>query len=145
MHVAGTLELATTVQNGVDQNASKAMQRITLEVREAKRVQILSEYRFRVFYPLVVSGVYDRFQEDSARYVEFVQGDARGAPSANGNLLWRKTDSGEARILAQDLDLLSVSQTSPRSITLTIEVRRQAGRRAGVTRLTNRVLYLRNS
>ena len=146
MGLAGVLEQLTSVQSTADQGAAKAMQRITLEVREAKRVQIVASHQFRVYYPVVVgTNRYDRFQEDTNNYVEFVQGDSRGVASTSGTYLWRKTASGDARIITKDLYDLAVSSTSPHSVIVTVHVRRQSGSRYGDTRLTNRVLYLRNS
>lgn len=146
MGVAGVMQLSTTVQSSTDQSAAKAMNRMTLEVREAKRVQIVAPHQFRVFYPVVTAeGPFDRFQEDTSKYVEFVQADAAGNANPSGRYLWRKTQAGRDRIIAEDLRSLSVSSTTPHTLMLTVHVWKDAGRRAGSTRLTNRVLYLRNN
>lgn len=146
MGVASMMQLSTTVQSSTDQSAAKAMNRMTLEVREAKRVQIVAPHQFRVYYPVVTAdGPFDRFQEDSSQFVEFVQADAAGNPNAAGRYLWRKTQVGNDRVIAEDLRSLSVSSTTPHTLMLSVHVWRDAGRRSGSTRLTNRVLYLRNN
>lgn len=146
MGLAGVMQLSTTVQSSTDQSAAKAMNRMTLEVREAKRVQIVAPHQFRVYYPVATTeGPFDRFQEDTSKFVEFVQADANGTPSASGRYLWRKTQLGNDRIIAEDMRSLSVSSPTPHTLMLTVHVWRDAGRRTGSTRLTNRVLYLRNN
>lgn len=146
MSTAGQLEQAINLQSSADQGASRAMNRMISEVREAKEVEIVSAYRFRVYYPaLLASGHYDRFRLNDSQYVEFAQTDAGGTPRPNGSYLWRRTENDAGRALAENLKLLRVHSNSRHSIRLTVHTEKAGRGRKGETRLNGRVLYLRNN
>src|SRR4051794_8293357 len=58
---AARLEQSVTLQGDTSNNAATAMNRITLDVREAKEVQELSAAQFRIYRPVAdATGRYDR-------------------------------------------------------------------------------------
>ncbi len=146
MGTAGQLEQAVNLQSTTDQGASRAMNRMVAEIREAKEVEILNAHRFRVYYPsLLANGHYDRFRLNDSQYIEFAQTDATGRPSPTGNCLWRRTESDTGRAVAENLKLLRVNSNSRHSIRLTVHTEKAGRGRKSETRLNGRVLYLRNN
>ncbi len=139
---AGMVFEKTTRQGETDSRAASGMDFILNDVREAKEVQVVSPARFRIYYPaLRPDGRYDRFETDFAHYTEYLQADVAGVPQLNGEYLWRRNETGEGRVLAQGLKLLRVSSNNARSLKVTLHLEKGKG----ATRLTERVLYLRNN
>lgn len=139
---AGVMFEKTTRQGETDSRAASGMDYILNDVREAKEVEVVTPSRFRIYYPaLRPDGRYDRFETDFAHYTEYLQADAAGVPEMNGEYLWRRNESGEGRILAQGLKQLRVNSGNARSLKVTLHLEKGKG----ATRLTERVLYLRNN
>lgn len=146
LSMAGTMEQTVTLQMDADQAAVRAMNRMILEVREAKEVTIPSEHQFKVYFPVTRSnGHYDRFVTDTNHWIEYCRADAGGAASSTGTHLWRRTSGGESKELARDVKSFRVVQNSANSVRLTVELEKTSGARKGSTQLTERVLYLRNN
>ena len=140
------MQQTVSLQTDADQRSVLAMNRMIVEVREATDVTIVSESRFRVFFPYVMSnGHYDRYQVNTNDYVEYYQARADGSASSAGGYIYRKTKNGNPERVAEDVRQLRISTNTPRSIRLTVELEKKSGEFSKSTRLTERVLYLRNS
>jgi hypothetical protein len=146
MTMAGGLEQRVTLQTDADQDAVKAMGRMILEIREAKSVEIIEPWRFRVYYPVTTAeGHYDRYSTDWVNYLEYSQRTPNGQSSGTGSEVWKSTPAGKDRILTTNVAKLRVAYNSANSIRLTLEVKKTSGQYTGLTQLTERVLYLRNN
>lgn len=134
------------LQTDADQSAVIAMAKLTTAIREAKQVSVLGPGRLMVIYPTVsANGYYNRFQPDYANPVFYEETNANGVYDPNGAYLWRREagPTGGVAIARQIKTFRAVSDT-PRSVRLTIEAERTSGQRTGLTKLEQRVLYLRN-
>ncbi len=146
LSMAGTMHQTVSLQTGSDQDAVQAMNRMILEVREAKEVTIPSPSSYRVYFPVIrANGYYDRFVADYNNWLEFYRSDSQGRASTSGAYLWRTTGAGGGRAIAANVTSFRVVQNSTNSIRLTVEVEKRSGDRKGRTQLTERVLYLRNN
>lgn len=146
LSMAGAMEQTVTLQTDADQGAVKAMNRMILEVREAKEVSIPNSYQFTVYYPVIrADGHYDRFVTDYNNWIRYQRANADGTPNPSGTYLWRVTSGGDSRALTQDVKNFRVVQNSTNSVRLSIELEKVSGSRKGNTQLTERVLYLRNN
>jgi hypothetical protein len=146
LSMAGTMEQTVTLQTDADQEAVRAMNRMILEVREAKEVAIPAAHRYVVYYPVIRSdGHYDRFVTDYNNWTEYRQANADGTANAEGKYIFRVTSAGASRSIAKDVKLLRAVQNSTNSVRLTVELEKKSGSRTGNTQLTERVLYLRNN
>jgi hypothetical protein len=146
LSMAGTMDQQVTLQTDADQGAVRAMNRMILEIREAKEVEIPNEYTIKVYYPIVrADGNYDRFVTDYTKWIQFARTTANGTPSATGTYLWRRTQASTGKWLARDIKSFAALQNSTNSVRLTLELEKVSGNRKGITQLTERVLYLRNN
>lgn len=149
MSFAGTLDTTVNLSNDTNQAAVKALARMTQAVREAVKVNIVNSRDFKIYYPTTdASGRYDLTKPDYTYWVEFLQTDAAGNPSASGSCLWKKTSTNPTgQLITNNLRQFSASYFpagSDDSIRLTIEIRKTLGTHTGDTLLSQRVLYLRN-
>lgn len=141
-------------QLGADTNAVLAMQTMVSDVREAKTVTILAGgAQLRVTKPVrSAQGYYDRTQSDTTHQINYYLSNHTGSIGSTGTYLWRSQD-GVARCIRKDVGALLFETDVPKSIQITIETRENVSSQAmkmnvhdvGVyTRLTDRVVYLRN-
>jgi len=146
LSMAGALQQVVTLQSDADQGASRAMNRMILEIREAKDVELPYEYSVRVYYPVTRGdGHYDRFVKDPSNWVDFYRADSRGVRDAAGTYLQRCASNGSCQAIASNVKTFRVFRNSANSVRITLEVESNGGMRKGNTLLTERVLYLRNS
>jgi type II secretory pathway pseudopilin PulG len=146
LSMAGTMQQVVTLQTDADQGAVRAMNRMILEVREAKEVSIPSDSSFTVYFPVIrPDGHYDRFVTDYNNWIKYYRSTSNGTASPTGKYLWRTSSGGAAKWLATDVKNFRVIQNSTNSIRLTVELEKVSGSRKGDTQLTERVLYLRNN
>lgn len=146
MSMAGRIEQTVLLTTETDQKASAAMNRMILEVREAKEISTPSNHQLRVFYPVMrADGHYDRFVTDYGSWVQYSLAREDGTPTPAGSYLWRTSSAGGNRVLTADVKRFRVQQNSAKSVRLTLELEKTAGSRKGSTKLTERVLYLRNN
>jgi len=145
LNTAGRLEQGILLQQDTDREATLAMSRMIKDVREAKRVDVIQPYQFRIFYPVVrPDGNYDRFVVNESTYVQYARTDYRGQVSANGTYLWKRTDSTVGSAVAENITGLAVSLQGKNAVRLTVRVQKPGKVRSGDTQLNERVLYLRN-
>ena len=146
LSTAARTEQAMEVQRDTDKDAAHAMQRITLDIREANEVSVLASDRFRIYYPLVTpEGRYDRTRRDYTKWVQYAQTNASGMPTGTGTYLWRSTESHAGRAVAENLRDFRIQAQSDKAVRLTMRLQKNNGRgRSGQTHLNQRVLFLRN-
>jgi hypothetical protein len=146
LSMAGGMQQSVSLQTDADQVASRAMNRMILEIREAKDVQITAAHQIRVFYPVTrEDGHYDRFVKDPNNWIDFYRADAAGHVSSTGKYLQRCAARGSCSPIATDVKAFVVERNSANSVRITLKVESVAGTKKGSTQLTERVLYLRNS
>lgn len=142
---AGRLEQGILLQQDTDREATLAMSRMIKDVREAKRVDVIQPYQFRIFYPVVrPDGNYDRFVTNESSYVQYARTDYRGQISSTGSYLWKRTDTTVGSAVAENITALAVSLQGKNAVRLTVRVQKAGKVRSGDTQLNERVLYLRN-
>ncbi|MCC2671963.1 MAG: hypothetical protein K0Q72_4434 [Armatimonadetes bacterium] len=145
MNTAARLEQSVLLQQGTDSQAALAMNRMVNDIREAKRVEVVNAYQFRIYYPVVrADGNYDRFVTDTAHYVQYARTTATGQVNASGGYLWKSTDLLAGSRIAKDLTNLTVSLQGNNAIRLSLRIQKSGVNRSGDTQLNERVLYLRN-
>jgi hypothetical protein len=145
LSTAARLEQGILLQQGTDKEATVAMSRMIKDVREAKRVDVIRPYQFRIYYPVVrPGGNYDRFVVDESAYVQYARTDARGLVTANGDHLWKNTESTTGAAVAANITGLNVALQGKNAVRLTVRVQKSGKVRSGDTKLSERVLYLRN-
>lgn len=128
-----------------DADAVIAMQTIVNDVREAKSINILANgRRLRVVFPKTTQeGYYDRHEPDMANQIDYYLSDSTGAPGHSGTWLWRGKDNDRKPVKRGVVDLLFEQDTS-RSVKITVVTRNYTASGPKETRLTQRVVYLRN-
>jgi len=144
-------------QTRTDMNAVMAMQRIVNDVREARQVTAATN-QLTVTPPLKVDRspkqnvddyYYDRTKLDTASQVTYYLSNTGGTIGATGTYLWR-LQNGRTYIVAKSIsDLECVyfpDDTDPNSkaVKITIHADPDATSKATQTRLTERVVYMRN-
>jgi hypothetical protein len=145
LNTAARMEQGIILQQGTDQDATVAMARMVADVREAKRVVVLSPWMFRVYYPVVrADGNYDRFVVDESYYIQYARTTANGSPSANGSYLWKKTTSTTGASICENVTALIAELQGSNAVRMSLRVQKSGSLRAGDTLLNERVLYLRN-
>lgn len=146
MSLAAKVEQTVVMQGQADRSAVQAMNRIIVDTREAKEVDVVRAFQFRIYLPYQMSdGHYDRFRPDYTKYIEYVQATTDGTPRGNGSCIWRKNELGVGRIVAENISRFRVKSDTPKSISITIWAERTAPGRRLSTELTGRLLYLRNN
>lgn len=136
----------TRVQVFTDTDATLAMQMIVRDVREAKTITILNNStQLRVTTPKkTADGYYNRFEPDLTNLTDFYLSDATGTLGRTGTYLWRVKTDGTKQILRKDVQQLIFAQDTTRSVEITIIAQNSAAGGTQQTRLTQRVVYLRN-
>jgi len=135
----------TTTQAYTDTDAIIALQRIVLDVREAKSVYILDNgSRLQIVFPVrTTSGFYDRHFSDDTHPVEYYLSDSTGTVGRTGTWLWRNA-SGTKEPIKRDVESLLFEQDTARSVKITIIAVNNIVGGQQRTELTQRVVYLRN-
>jgi len=146
----------TSAQVDVDTWATIGIQRMMEDLREAKRVQIVSATDLLIYYPVKVNGQYNRSQEDSANPIEYYRSDDSGNASSTGNSLWRKpAGTAGAAIMRRpmtstDADArprvvnLAFTSNNPSSVDITLRVSKNSVAGTASCNLTHRAIFLRN-
>jgi hypothetical protein len=143
--MSARLQQQVSIRSEASQAGAMAMQRMVLDVQEAKEVQVLAPHQFRIYYPATsADGFYDRFRTDYNVWVEYAQTDQNGTPSATGAYLWRRTNATSGRSVAREVTQLQAASNSEDSIRLSLTVARSSGRYSESSRLNQRVIFLRN-
>ncbi len=137
---------STTTEAFTDTDAVIAMQMIVSDVREAKSINILANGdRLRVIFPKRTDeGYYDRHEPDMANQIDYYVSDETGVPGHAGNWLWRGKNANNRQPLKKDVTSVFFEQDTSRSVKITITARNTAASGPKETRLTQRVVYLRN-
>lgn len=135
----------TTTQAYTDTDAVIAMQRMVLDVREAKSVAILDNgARLQIIFPIKTqNGAYDRHFSDDAHPVEYYLSDSTGALGRTGTWLWRN-NSDTREPIKRDVESLLFEQDTARSVKITVITLNNTAEGPQRTELTQRVVYLRN-
>jgi len=136
----------TTTEAFTDTDAVIAMQMIVSDVREAKSVSIVDGGgRLTVIFPKTTpDGYYDRHEPDTANPVDYYLSDSTGIIGRSGTWLWRAKGDGTRKVLKRDVVALEFEQDTSRSVKITVTTRNHARSGPKETRLTQRVVYLRN-
>ena len=145
LSTAARLEQAVVLQRDTDQQAVEAMSWMVNDIREAKRVDVITASQFRIYYPLLRGdGHYDRYVTDEDHYTQYALTDSSGHLNANGGHLWRSTDTQAGKSIARSITRLSCVLQGKNAIRLSVRSQKSGRGRAGDTLLNERVLYLRN-
>ena len=135
----------TSNQFDSDMAASLALQIVSRDLQEAKKVEILSRTSIRVFYPIVTpEGIFDRREIDLVNTVDFYQGDLDGTPNKSGDCLLRAEANGDTRPICKIVKDLEFTSISPSSVDISIRTRTGAGNNERSTRMLHRAIFLRN-
>ncbi len=135
----------TTTQAYTDADAVIAMQRMVMDVREAKSVNLLDNgHRLQIIFPIRTSdGSYDRHFSDDTHPIEYYLSDSTGIVGRTGTWLW-KSNSGTCEPIKRDVESLVFEQDTARSVKITIVTVNNTASGPQQTELTQRVVYLRN-
>lgn len=133
----------TTAQHEVDQGASRAIQRITRDLQEAKDFQIVSSTRIRIFYPVSSGGTYNRRITDTVNTIEYYRGNENGTVNANGTFLVRSV-AGVARPVAEGVALLDFSSESPSSVIVDTRFESNVNGHVFDCSMSHRAILMRN-
>ncbi|MBM3458032.1 MAG: hypothetical protein FJX77_05820 [Armatimonadetes bacterium] len=145
MTTTGWMHVRTELRSDAGTAASIALQHLTADAREANDITLVESYQIRIYYPVTdTNGHYNRFSTDTSRYIEYVRATANGTPSASGSYLWRKDESGAGRTLCENLTDFSAIRPTTKELQVTVEVTRTHGGFSSQSRLSQRVIYLRN-
>jgi hypothetical protein len=146
----------TSAQVDVDTWGTIGIQRMMDDLREAKRVEIVSSTHLRIYYPVKVNGVYDRTEEDTVNTIDYYRADDDGTASSTGYSLWRLPagTSGAAimrrPISSSDPDAwprvvgLTFASTNPSSVDISLQVSKGSVAGTSTCNLTHRAIFLRN-
>jgi hypothetical protein len=145
LSTAARLEQAVVLQRDTDQQAVEAMNWMITDIREAKRVDVISATQFRVYFPIVrADGHYDRYVTDENHYIQYALTDVSGRLNAAGGHLWRSTDALAGNSVAKTITTMSCSLQGKNALRLSVRAQKSGRNRSGDTQLNERVLYLRN-
>lgn len=141
---------STTVQTYSDSDAVIALQKIVMDVREAKSFKLLGEGdRLRLAFPKKnEDGYYDRGIENPDSQIDYYLSDEMGVPGHEGTYLWQGK-SNDRRIVARNISSVTFEQfpegvDNPNSIRITVVSSNNTSSGPKTTSLTQRVVYLRN-
>lgn len=135
----------TAAQLDADRGASYSVQRMMLDLAEAKQVTVVSTSFLRVFFPQVAAdGTYIRSALDSVNYVEFYRGTSSGVASGTGDCLVRKPAGGTARVITTGVTNLQFASTNPSSVDITLRTLKTSFAGNGQCEMLHRAIFLRN-
>lgn len=141
-----------TTRTFTDTDAATALQRIVSDVREARRIKLLADGnkpRLRIIMPKVEDGheYYDRYKDDTAHQYDYYLSDSTGVPGHDGTWMWRGK-SNDRRVVAKNVSALEFETDSDQNyqnyVKITVIVQQQTPTGLRETKLTQRVVYLRN-
>ncbi|MGQ9455229.1 MAG: type II secretion system protein [Armatimonadota bacterium] len=135
-----------STESFTDADAVIAMHTIVNDVREAKSVSILEDgRRLRVVFPKITQdGYYDRHEPDTANQIDYYLSDSTGVSGLSGTWLWRSKNDNTRKPVKRDVVDLLFEQDTSRSVKITVVTRNKTFSGPKETRLTQRVVYLRN-
>lgn len=135
----------TLLSTTADQTATGAMDQMILDIREAKQVTIVAPNRIQIYYPIIAAnGQYDRTKLDSTHYIEYKETNASGTLTTGGGYLWRKTESSTGIAVQKNISQFTASSFADDAVRLTVDTDVVQGSVHGITRLDQRIIYLRN-
>ena len=134
-----------SAKTDADSDAVSAMQIIVSDVREAKSVTISTDMKtLTVVFPMTTSeGYYDRYQADVDHPVNYYLSNSAGVQGSVGTYLWR-AKNGAKRMLKKNVDTVIFESDTTRSIKITIITKNVVATGPQETKLTHRVVYMRN-
>ena len=136
---------STLLSTSANTSAVKAINRMILDIREAKQVNVISANHIQIFFPVMGSnGMYDRTRLDSTHWIDYSETNSAGTLTTGGGYLWRKTESSAGWAVAKNIQTFTVTSFASNAIRLTVDVMQQEGSAQGTTHLDQRVIYLRN-
>lgn len=145
LNTAARLEQAVVLQRDTDQQAVTAMNWMITDIREAKRVDVISATQFRIFFPIVrPDGHYDRYVTDEAHYIQYALTTSTGTLNPTGGYLWRRTEATPGKAVAKTITTMSCALQGKNALRLSVRSQKSGRNRNGDTQLNERVLYLRN-
>jgi len=135
----------TSAQLDADRSASAAVQRMMLDLAEAKQVTVSSTTYLRVFFPQVAAdGTYIRSALDNVNYLDYYRGNSAGTATSTGDCLIRKPNGGTARVVGKGVTRLEYSSTNPSSVDITIATQRSSKIGNAGCEMLHRAIFLRN-
>jgi hypothetical protein len=135
----------TAAQLDADRGASYSVQRMMMDLEEAKQVTVVSATFLRVFFPRVAAdGTYIRSALDSVNFIEYYRGTAAGVASASGTCLVRKPAGGTARVVTSGVTNVQFASTNPSSVDITLATLRPSFVGNATCDMLHRAIFLRN-
>jgi hypothetical protein len=135
----------TMAQLDADRGASQAVQRLMLDLQEAKQVQIVSSTWLRVFFPQVAAdGSYIRSALDTTDYIDFYRGTSGGSPSSTGDCLLRRRAGASALVTCKGVTTVQFLSTNPSSVDITLGTQRPSMVSSAQCDMEHRAIFLRN-
>lgn len=137
----------TSAQTFSDIDAVQAMQRIVMDVREAKSIQVVNSNKIVITLPKrTADNYYDRRELDSLHPITYYLSNNTGSQTKTGTWLWRSSGGNGATLECIKKNVAGVSyvQDTLRSIKITVITENRLPKSTKRTELTQRVVYLRN-
>ncbi len=134
-----------TAQLDADRSASASVQRMMLDLEEAKQVTVQSTTSMRVFFPQVdTNGYYIRSALDNVNTIDYFLGTSAGVASTSGDCLVRQQAGGTARVVCSGVSLLQFSSTNPSSVDIQLRTQRACTLAPAERDMIHRAIFLRN-
>ena len=129
-----------------DMDAVTALQMIVKDVREAKDFKLIANStRLRVILPVINDDhSYNRFDADMANQIDYYLSDETGVPGHKGTCLWKGKNNNNRQLLRRNVCGLEFVPDTQQSIRITVITENRTYRGPQRTKLTQRVVYLRN-
>jgi type II secretory pathway pseudopilin PulG len=135
----------TAAQLDADRGASGSVQRMMLDLEEAKQVTVVSTTFLRVFFPQVAAdGTYIRSALDNVNYIEYYRGTSAGTANTTGDCLVRKPAGGTARVITSGVANVQFASTNPSSVDITLQTLRPSFVGNARCDMLHRAIFLRN-
>jgi type II secretory pathway pseudopilin PulG len=135
----------TSAQLDADRSASMAVQRMMLDLEEAKQITILSPTSLRVFFPQVApDGTYIRSALDSVNFIDYYRGTSAGVASGTGDCLLRRVAGGTPRIKCKGVTFVQFVSANPSSVDISLRTRCTSIVGPAVCDMVHRAIFLRN-
>jgi hypothetical protein len=135
----------SSAQMDADRQASSSVQRMMLDLEEAKQVTVLSSSSLRVFFPQVAAdGTYIRSALDSVNTIDYFRGTSAGAASTTGDCLVRRTAAGSTKIVCKGVTNVQFASTNPSSVDITVQTQFSSYIGPAQCNMLHRAIFLRN-
>jgi Tfp pilus assembly protein PilV len=145
LSLSGRMLQTVSLQDETSRDAARALNRLTVDVREAKEIEIVSASQFRLYYPLTdANGRYNRFQTNNNYYIQYGLTTANGTASTSGTYLWRKTNATTGEAVVPNVAAFSASAPNGSTLNVSMTLRKTSGNRTGETTVSQRMLFMRN-